>query len=51
VHLLTVLTAHDHIHILDEIVDNFEDLRSGCPSLILRESIKSRQDRFDLVIS
>jgi len=30
-----LLTVHNHPHILDETVDNFEGLRRGSTSLIL----------------
>ncbi len=34
-----LLTVHDHIHILDETVDDVENLRLGRPSFILSQSI------------
>ena len=37
--LSALLTVHDYIHITEETVDDFEYLRSGCPSLILREPV------------
>jgi hypothetical protein len=47
----TLLTGHDHPHILDETVDDLESLRCGSPSLVLRESVNSLQDRFDVLLS
>jgi hypothetical protein len=44
-------TIHDHPHILDETIDDFESLRCGRPSLVLGESIQPLQHRFDLVLS
>jgi hypothetical protein len=47
----TLLTGHDHPHILDETVDDLESLRCGSPSLVLRESVDSLQDRLDVLLS
>jgi hypothetical protein len=46
-----LLTVHDHPHILDETVDNLEGLSCGNPSLVLRESVESLQDRIDVLLS
>lgn len=42
-----LLTIHEHPHILDETVYDHESLNHGHPSLILRESFQSSQDRLD----
>jgi hypothetical protein len=47
----TLLTGHDHPHILDETVDDLESLRCGSPSLVLRESVDSLQDHLDVLLS
>ena len=45
------LTVHDHPHILDETVDDLKSLSCGSPSLILRESVESLQNRLNVLIS
>ena len=37
--LSALLTVHDYIHITEKTVDDFEYLRCGRPSLILREPV------------
>jgi hypothetical protein len=46
-----LLTVHDHPHILDETINDLEGLSCGNPSLVLRESVESLQDRFDVLLS
>jgi hypothetical protein len=46
-----LLTIHDLRHILDEAVDDLEGLRCGSPSLVLRETIQSLQDRLYVLLS
>ena len=46
-----MLTVHDHLHILDETVDNFEGLSCCNPGLVMRESVESLQDGLDVLLS
>jgi hypothetical protein len=44
-------TVHDYPYILDDAVDYPKGLSRGTPSLLLRESVESLQDRLDVVLS
>ncbi len=46
-----LLTVHDHVHILDETIDDFENLHGGHVSLILRESVQPLQYHLDFLLS
>ena len=46
-----LLTIHDFVHILDETVNQFENLRCGSTGLILRESVYPVQRRLDVLLS
>ena len=45
-----LLTVHDLRHILHEAVDDLENLSCGSPSLVLRETVQSLQDRLDVLL-
>ena len=45
------LTIHHYPHVLDKTVNNRECLRCGYASLILGESIKPLENRFDIFLS
>jgi hypothetical protein len=49
--LVDSLTIHHHLHVLDKTVNNRECLRCGYASLILGESIKPLEYRFDVLLS
>ena len=44
------LTIHHYPHVLDKTVNNRECLRCGYASLILGESIKPLENRFDIFL-
>jgi len=46
-----LLTFHDHIHILDETVDDLEHLGCGSLSLDLGKSVEPLQDRLNVYLS
>jgi len=46
-----LLTVHFHPHIPKETVNDLESLSCGSPSLVLRESVESLQDRLDVILS
>jgi hypothetical protein len=46
-----LLTVHCHPHIPEETVDDLESLSCSSPSLVLRESVESLQDRLDVILS
>ena len=48
---MRLLTIHDHLHVLDETVDNLESLRCSCPGLVLRKSAQPLQHSLDFLLS
>jgi len=46
-----LLTFHDHTHILDKTMDDFESLSGGSSSLIPSESVQPLQDRLNVLLS
>ena len=46
-----LLTVHDHPHILDEAVNDLESLSYDIPSLVMRKSVESLQDRLNVLLS
>jgi hypothetical protein len=49
--IVDFLTVLNDPHILDKTVDNLEGLHCGDPSLILGESAKPSDYRFDVLLS
>jgi len=46
----SLLTIHEHPHILDEAVDNSERMSYGSPGLVMRQSVKPLQDCLDILL-
>jgi hypothetical protein len=49
--VFSVLTVHDHTHILEKTVDYLESLSGSSFSLVLRQPVQPLQDRLDILLS
>ena len=47
---LCLLTVHELLHTLNKTVNNARGLRYGSPSLVLHESARRLQVRFDVIV-
>ena len=47
----SLLTVHDHFHIVHKAVDNLQDVRLHHTGLVLGEPVQSAQDVFDLTVA
>ena len=47
----TLLTVHNHFHIVHEAVDNLQDVHLHHAGLVLGEPVQSAQDFFDLTVA
>jgi len=46
----SLLTIHEHSHVLDESVDNSERMSCSSLGLVSRQSVKALQDCFDVLL-